>query len=217
MKYLGGMDRVFSNPEYQRQQKIYDMMQKVIKDTRPDLSQEVMAKLITSVETLDVLKDLGYVAQPLSAVQPTLRAVLYTMLYGRLDEHLFEAMLGSFKNMQERYISDRDIMFVHLFTERQFDSFVQLATKVEIAEGLNSEETLSFDCLYTTDQTFSVGKLKVLRSSGELSKLQGWQSAFKKDACYLLSVLTKETSKGKEETVRDYLVYIPVKYFEGFE
>ena len=48
---MGGMDRVFSNPEYQRQQKIYDMMQKVIKDTRPDLSQEVMAKLITSVET----------------------------------------------------------------------------------------------------------------------------------------------------------------------
>lgn len=203
--------------EYEKQKKIYERMQQIIQNTRPDLSQEVMAKLITPVETLEVLRDLGYVVQPLSAVQPTLRAALYTMLYGRLNDNLFDVLNNSFKNMQERWVCDKDIMFVHVFTEVQFGSFVQLATKVDAREGMNSEETLSFECLFTSDTAFNVSRLKILHSMQELTALgEKSPGLFSRENCYLLSVLTREVCNGKEETVRDYLLYVPTKCFTEF-
>lgn len=200
-----------------KQRKIMCAVNPILNSTEPNYPQGVLAQLITPVDDLELLESLGYVTQALTAERPTLKAVLYSLLFGKLNDNLFEMLISSFENLKERFYSPDEAMMVHVFTEKKFGGFLQLATKVDNHTANASEVTYSFDCLFTTDKQFNVNKVGTYDNPQKLKVLSSMTSetpsCFSKQHCYLLSILTKETCGKKEEFVRDYLLYLPSKCF----
>lgn len=225
-------------------QRVLQAIAPILKNPDPVYSQAVLGKLIPKAKDLSLLRDRGYLVQSLSETYPTLKSVLYDLMYGRLNQKVFDALVLSFDNIKERYIqTSNDIMFVHLYTEKMFKDFVCMASSVYNTYGPDSEQTLSFECLFTTDSLFRSDNVMMFDDAliqlfPELARdfkqfdhkiVGGTQGSgmsfgsklkqlnYDEGQCYLLSTLTREFFSSHEELVRDYILYLPTKCFTSYD
>lgn len=191
----GGM----AESDYRKVLKLSDVMNTL---TPMRLSQNQLVNVIPCVSDLKILKDTGYLIQALDSTKPTLRSIVSDLLMEYLPDDVFENLVSSFSNLKERYLSEKDTIFVHFFTTSKFADFNKLAQQTNYSEDQYRESTVTLKCLYTNDP--KLGSADLDSDLNIVKYSEKW--------IYLIDSYTQESFGNNLEFVRDYMIYLPYKY-----